>query len=128
MHAATSTADSQATIGVCGSDVPLSIYWQAVDLWSAGHSVESIIVHIVATRTVPDIDEFRAIVSNIVYNQELIQSSGRTSRLVPTQRDMRRNSRINFVGELDNLDVAQMVAQRKEKERLGLKQFLAKLG
>lgn len=122
------TVDSQVTIGVCGTEVPLSIYWQAVDLWTAGHSPESIVVRIVATRTVADIQEFRETVANIVYNQELIKLSNRSSRLATTQRDMRRNSRIHFVGELDNLDVAQMVAERKEKERLGLKQFLAKLG
>lgn len=128
MHAPASLADFQATVSVFGTEVPLSLYWQAVDLWSAGHSTESIVVHVVATRTVGDIQEFRKTVSNIVYNQELIKGSTRASNIQKETRDMRRNSRIHFVGELDNLDVAQMVAQRKEKERLGLKQFLAKLG
>lgn len=43
----------------------------------------------------------------------------------------RRNSRIEFVGELDDLDSARLLAedrQRKEKERRTLKQLLAKFG
>lgn len=116
------------SITVCDTDVPLPLYWQAVDLWSAGHPADSIVVHIVATRPVKDLNSFHDIVRNIVYNQELVkQTTTVPPALTLPSRDSRRNSCIINVGELDDLSVASMVARKKEKERLGLKQLLSKL-
>ncbi|KAK6372084.1 hypothetical protein LTR64_003997 [Lithohypha guttulata] len=117
-----------ATILVGDAEVPLSLYWQAVDLWEAGHSSERIVVHIVATRNVSNLAMFRETIQHIVYNQELIKRSTIPAIITNTNPGMRRNSRIENVDELDNLDVADKVAQRREKEKLGLKQLIARLG
>jgi len=119
------------SIGVCGEEVPLPLYWRAVDLWAAGHTSDSIFVHIVATSTISDVESLRGIVRNIVYNQELIH---RVPLLTPSddmaqanaRPDARRNSRIQDVNELDDLRVAETVAEKKEKERAGLRHLLSK--
>jgi len=121
------------SITVCGEEVPLPLYWRTVDLWSAGHTSDSIVVHIVASGSIPNVELLRDIVRNIVWNQELIRQG---SLLTPTndvahtksQSDTRRNSRISDVDEVDDLQVAQMVAEKKQKERASLRNLLSKLG
>lgn len=133
LHVHTPIHHDSPSIGVCGEEVPLSLYWHAVDLWAAGHTPDSIVVHIVATNNISNVEWLRNIVQNIVYNQELIHQE---SLLTPTNNmtrshsrpEARRHSRILNVGELDDLHVAHMVAEKKEKERAGLRHLLSKLG
>jgi len=121
------------SIVVCGEEVPLPLYWRTVDLWSAGHTSDSIVVHLVASNAFPNVELLRDIVRNITWNQELIHQG---SLLTPvsdvTQADIRsdtrRNSRISDVDEVDDLQVAQMVADKKQKERASLRNLLFKLG
>lgn len=121
------------SITVCGEEVPLPLYWRTVDLWSAGHTSDSIVVHVVASSTIPNVELLRDIVRNIVWNQELIHQG---SFLTPIndvaqtkgRSDTRRNSRISDVDEVDDSQVAQMVAEKKQKERASLRNLLSKLG
>lgn len=123
------------TISVCGTEVPLPLYFQVIDLYNAGHNTDSILVHIVATTQISSIDVLRETVQNIILNLQLIKNPSQ-KLTVPKGSEAdeiasRRNSRIEFVGELDDLNSARLLAEdklRKEKERRTLRQFLAKLG
>lgn len=137
-HSALHNPSLIPTISVCGTEVPLPLYFQVNDLYNAGHNIDSILVHIVTTTQVSSIDILRETVQNIILNQQLINNSPHrlTLPINGTEQNegtiaSRRNSRIEFVGELDDLDSARLLAedkQRKEKERRTLKQLLAKFG
>ena len=120
----------QPSIAVGGEDVSLTLYWRTVDLWLAGHTNDSIVDHIVATSTSFSVDALRDIVRNIIWNQELIHQEPfltPSSSVVSANAgaDTRRNSRILDVEELDDLDVAQKVADKKQ--RASLRDLLHKL-
>lgn len=120
---------STPCITVLDQEVPLPFYWQVVDLWTAGYSSDSIFARLVATNDVQKPEQSREVIEQIVYNQELIQRS--TSQdLVQSDtlvQNARRKSRIQEVVELDDLGLAQLIARRKEKKKLGLRQLLAKI-
>lgn len=120
---------SMATIPVGCEEVPLALYFQVVDLWTAGYSDIRIINAIINSKESMQLSLSPDTIANIIYNQELMQQG--TNMLTVNghtgSQNSRRLSRIASVDELDDLSVAQMVAQKKEKEKLGLRQLLAKL-
>lgn len=129
------------TISVSGTEVPLPLYFQAIDLYTAGHNTDSILVHIVATTPISNIDVLRETVQNIILNLQLISNSSQTLTVTggsgsgsgsgSEENVSRRNSRIEFVGELDDLETARLLAgekSRREKERRTLRGLLGRLG
>lgn len=118
-----------ASIPVGCEEVPLALYFQVVDLWTAGYSDIKIIDAIINSKASTQISLSPDTIANIIYNQELMQQG--TNLLTVNgharSQNSRRLSRIASVDELDDLSVAQMVAQKKEKEKLGFRQLLAKL-
>lgn len=121
---------SLPTISVFGNEVPLPIYFQIIERHNAGHNVDSIIVHMVATTPISNIDTLRDTVEGIILNLRLIENSSHALTLLPDREDNRRNSRIEFVGDLDDLNSAGLMAEErekeedKEKERVSLRQRL----
>lgn len=124
---------SLPTISVFGTEVPLPTYFQIIERHNAGHNIDSIIVHMVATKPVSSIDTLRDTVEGIILNLRLIENSSHVLAL-PDRGGDRRNSRIEFVGELDDLNSAGLMAEErvereKERERRNLRQRLfGKLG
>lgn len=131
----TTATSTIATISVFGTEVALPTYFQVVERYNAGHSIDSILVHMVAAKHVSNINTLRDIIEGIVLNLRLIETSSQ-SLMSPerTNTNSRRNSRIEFVGELDDLSSVHLMAEdnlekEKEKERLSLRQrLLARLG
>lgn len=118
-----------ASISVGCEEVPLALYFQVVDLWTAGYSTINIVNTLINLKSTTQSSLSAHTITDIIYNQQVMQSgtdSTRTNLTVP-HNSSRRLSRIASVSELDDLSVAQMVAQKKEKEKLGLRQMLAKL-
>lgn len=128
------------TIPVCDVEVPLPTYFQVTDLYNAGHNVDSIIVHMVATTQISNIDILRTTVKQIGLNLQLISNSANSlvvsEQVAEKSAESRRNSRIEFVGELDDLSSAGIMAEgskqgremQREKEGRRLKGLLARLG
>lgn len=118
-----------ASISVGDEEVPLGLYFQVVDLWTAGYSTTNIINTLMNLKGSMQLSLSAETITNIIYNQEVMQAGTKkpSSNLSVTATNNRRLSRIASVSELDDLSVAQMVAHKKEKERLGLRQMLAKL-
>lgn len=118
-----------ASISVGCEEVPLTLYFHVVDLWVAGYSTINIINTLVDFQSETQSPLSADTIANIIHNQEIIQAENesRTTHLTVLPCSSRRLSRIANVSELDDLSVAHMVAQKKEKEKLGLRQMLAKL-
>lgn len=124
-----SSHEQMASIPVGGEEVPIELYFQVVDLWTAGCSNTNIIDTLFHTKNPIQPPLSTDTIINIIYNQKIMQSGIKapsTTLHVPSHSS-RRLSRIASVSELDDLSVAEMVAQKKEKERIGLRQMLAKL-
>lgn len=135
LHIHPSSCHDAALIVINDEEVPLFLYWYIVDLSNAGHTVDSIVVHVAASTTMWNIKALEPVVHNIINNEDLIlrefQSQSHSSvtlALAPNLGDTRRNPRIIDVSEFDVLDVTNMVATQKVKERAGLLSLLAKLG
>lgn len=127
----TSTATTPSiTVGV--DEVPLTIYFKALELYTSGHNADSIFRQLGRIEYAYEINDLKGMVHTIIYNQQLInQTSQSSGSLAPSQaisaQDDRRKSCIIDVVELDDLEVAQMVAKKKEKQQAGLKHLLAML-
>lgn len=124
-----SSHEQMASIPVGGEEVPLELYFQVVDLWTAGFSNTNMIDTLFHPKNPIQPPLSTDTIMNIIYNPKIMQSGIKvpsTTLHVPSHSS-RRLSRIASVSELDDLSVAEMVAQKKEKERIGLRQMLAKL-
>jgi len=134
----TLTHETLPSIHICNTEVRIPLYRCPVDLHTAYHTPDSIYTHTVASSISPvlNIDSLCDISRNIVYNQELIQrSSLLTPTLAPTNDTMQAEGALDMrqledrqLRELDDLHVAQMVVEKKERERAGSRCLFSKLG
>ena len=125
-----STTTPSITVGI--DEVPLTVYFKALELYSSGQNADSILQRLSRVEYIYEIKDLHGIVHSIIFNQQLIsQTSQPSNSLAPSPaisaRDECRNSCIIDVAELDDLDVAQMVAKKKAKQQAGLKHFSAML-
>lgn len=130
MHSLITSTTPSITVGI--DEVPLTVYFKALELYSSGQNAGSILQQLSRVEYIYEINDPHGMVHSIIYNQQLIsQTSQPSNSLAPSPaisaRDERRNSRIIDVVELDDLDVAQMVAKKKAKQQAGLKHLLAML-
>ena len=120
---------SLPTIAVGSEEVSLDLYFEAIDLWSAGLSPCSIVAQLGSYQETKHTNLTHDTVVNIIFNQEVMRqnASVSTNRHPVDQEKHNWSARISTVSELADLDVANMVARKREKEKLGLKQFISRL-
>lgn len=96
------------TIAVGDAEVPVALYFEVIDLYEQEQHADNIVFKIISTQSIADVLSFRQIVSQIIYNQEVMQEGSPHTALNSVKRvsfgrdtiKKRRLSRIRKLNEL----------------------------